>query len=99
MFVFIIEHKRLYGGNNNLRFPPIIYILLEDNCVIVRSKIILEVFLSLIFELDSIHQEKYPIRISTPQEKTNYGSRCERLTCAGCHLKQESLISMSYRFL
>src|SRR5699024_5333652 len=81
------------------RFPPIIYVLLEDNCVIVRSKIILEVFLSLIFKLNSVHQEKHSIRISAAQEKTNYSSRSESLACTGCHLKQKSLISMSHRFL
>ena len=89
----------MYGGNDNLRFPPIIYVLLEDNCVIIRSKIILEVFLSLIFKLNSVHQEKHSIRISAAQEKTDYGSRSERFSCPGCHLKQKPLISTSYRFL
>ena len=97
--VFIIEHKRLYGGNNNLRFPPIVYVLLEYDRVIVGSKIVMKIFLGLIFKLNSIHQEKHPIRISATQEKTNYGSRSESLTCTGCHLKQEPLISTSHRFL
>lgn len=51
MLVLIVEHERLYGGNHNLCFSPIIYILLKDNYVIIRYQIVLEVFLSLIFKL------------------------------------------------
>jgi len=54
----IIERKALHCGNNNLGLAPIIAVFFVDNARVIILQCPYEILPCLVFQLDSVDQEK-----------------------------------------
>ena len=95
--VLVVEEQRLHRGDDDLRAPPVVAVLLVDHRLEVGGQQRGEGLLGLVFQFEAVHQEQHAPGVAGAQEELDDGGGGQRLAGAGGHLEEEAVLAVLRR--
>ena len=99
LLVLVVEEQRLHRGDDDLRAPPVVAVLLVDHRLEVGGQQRGEGLLGLILQFEAIHQEQHAPGVAGAEEELDDGGGGQGLAGAGGHLEQEAVLAVLRRRL